>query len=124
MHPLPFKDNEFDEIHAYHVLEHLAQQGDWRFFFNEFNEYHRILKPGGKFFGVVPVVTSIWAWGDPGHTRVFPKEYFIYLQRDSYLSCGDMNALTDYRFIYNGDFDLTYTNQSDQMNHAFILKAK
>ena len=26
--PLPFKDQEFDEIHANEVLEHLGQQGD------------------------------------------------------------------------------------------------
>ena len=43
VHPLPFKDNEFDEIHAYQVLEHLAYQGDYEFFFKEFTEYHRIL---------------------------------------------------------------------------------
>ena len=30
---LPFKDDSFDEIHAYEVLEHVGTQGDWRFFF-------------------------------------------------------------------------------------------
>ncbi len=49
-HPLPFEDNYFDEIHAYEVLEHLAQQGDYEFFFSEFTEYWRILKDGGLFF--------------------------------------------------------------------------
>jgi predicted SAM-dependent methyltransferase len=46
-HPLPFPDDHFDEIHAYDVLEHLACQGDHRFFFAEFSEYWRILKNGG-----------------------------------------------------------------------------
>ena len=32
VHPLPFNDEEFDEIHAYEVLEHLATQGDYEFF--------------------------------------------------------------------------------------------
>ena len=31
--PLPFKNEEFDEIHAYEVLEHISLQGDWRHFF-------------------------------------------------------------------------------------------
>ena len=33
VHPLPFADETFDEIHAYQVLEHLANQGDYEFFF-------------------------------------------------------------------------------------------
>ena len=32
VHPLPFLAEEFDEIHAYQVLEHLAYQGDYEFF--------------------------------------------------------------------------------------------
>jgi hypothetical protein len=31
--PLPFRDDMFDEIHAYDVLEHSGVQGDWKFFF-------------------------------------------------------------------------------------------
>ncbi len=33
--PLPFEDNEFDEIHAYEVFEHTGQQGDYEFFFEQ-----------------------------------------------------------------------------------------
>ena len=36
-HPLPFENDSFDEIHAYEVLEHLAMQGDYKFFFAEFS---------------------------------------------------------------------------------------
>ena len=32
--PLPFDDNQVDEIHAYEVLEHLGNgQGDWQSWF-------------------------------------------------------------------------------------------
>ena len=41
--PYPFDDNEFDEIHAYEVLEHLGAQGDFRFFFAQFEEMWRII---------------------------------------------------------------------------------
>ena len=74
-----FKDESFDEIHAYEVLEHCGTQGDVNFFFDQFNEFHRILKPGGVFCGSVPHWTSIWAFGDPGHRRVLPPCVFNYL---------------------------------------------
>lgn len=44
--PLPFDDNTFDEIHAYEVLEHTGTQGDYKFFFKQFEEFWRLLKPG------------------------------------------------------------------------------
>ena len=31
--PYPFPADEFDEIHAYEVLEHIGDQGDWKTFF-------------------------------------------------------------------------------------------
>src|SRR5215831_67169 len=41
--PLPFADDHFDEIHAYEVLEHVGKQGDYRFFFRQFEDFWRIL---------------------------------------------------------------------------------
>ena len=75
---LPFVDNTVDEIHAYEVLEHTGTQGDFRFFFEQFSDFYRVLKPGGYFFGTVPLPTSVWAWGDPSHTRVIPKETLLF----------------------------------------------
>ena len=122
-HPLPFSDNEFDEIHAYHILEHLAQQGDYEFFFAEFNEYYRILKPGGGFYGVVPKIDSKWAWGDPGHTRVFPKEYFIFLNKYYYDNQANDSAHSDYRYIYNSNFQTIFIDEKHDNAMAFILVA-
>jgi len=103
--PLPFNVEEFDEIHAYEVLEHIGKQGDYKGFFNEFQEYYRILKPNGYFCGSVPLRTSVWAWGDPGHTRVLSAETFQFLSQEFYQQVG-ITAATDYRDVYSGDFKL------------------
>lgn len=59
--PYPFEDNEFDEIVAHHIIEHIQN------FFGLMEECWRILKPKGKF--------KIWApyglasLGLPDHKR-------------------------------------------------------
>ena len=52
--PWPFRDEEFEEVHAYEILEHLGQQGDAKSFFAHFGEIYRILKPSGILAGSVP----------------------------------------------------------------------
>lgn len=103
--PLPFKDGEFDEIHAYHVLEHTGAQGDFRFFFAQFSEFYRLLKPGGFFCGIVPSFNSGWLFGDPGHTRVIVPEMFTFLDQKEYTNQVGVTALADYRRFWRGDFE-------------------
>ena len=82
--PYPFEDGTFDEIHAYNVLEHTGRQGDWRFFFAQFNELARVTHVGGILCAAVPSLASVWLWGDPGHTRAITREQLMFLDRDVY----------------------------------------
>jgi len=101
---LPFEDNEFDEIHAYDVLEHVGRQGDVQGFFREFAEYYRILKDKGRFFISCPKFDGKWAWGDPGHTRMITKETITYLSQEAYDDQVGITQISDYRYMWKGNF--------------------
>jgi len=119
--PYPFKDNYFDEIHAYEVLEHCGKQGDWVYFFNQFSEFWRILKPGGNFYATVPNWNEIWCFGDPGHTRVINDGTLIFLSQEQYKIQVGVTAMTDYRNFYKADFETTYLRHAESF--MFSLKA-
>ena len=118
-HPLPFLAEEFDEIHAYQVLEHLAYQGDYEFFFAEWNEYYRILKPNGLFFASVPC--GVWIWGDPSHKRVIQPETLVFLDRSEYEKQIGKTTMSDFRNIYHGNFKTIYAEQTES-NFNFVLQ--
>lgn len=103
--PLPFESNAFAEIHAYDVLEHTGRQGDWRFFFSQWDEFWRLLVPGGRLWAKVPRHDTVWAWGDPGHTRVILKEQLVFLHRPAYAQVG-ATPMTDYRPFFEGDWNI------------------
>jgi SAM-dependent methyltransferase len=129
--PYPFKTDEFDEIHAYEVLEHTGQQGDWRFFFRQWTEFWRILKPGGYFIGTSPLWMNAWAWGDPGHTRTVQPENFVFLSQDQYAKQIGQTPMTDYRPWYWADFETIFvepyepgqTRIRSATSFAFVLQA-
>lgn len=73
--PYPFQDNEFDEIYADNVIEHLKS------FIEVIEELQRILKPGGKLIIKVPHFSSHDAWAHPQHTRAFTYESFDFFVR-------------------------------------------
>jgi predicted SAM-dependent methyltransferase len=121
--PLSFNDNEFDEIHFYEVLEHIGKQGDYINFFKEFEEYWRILKQDGIMCLSVPRYDSLWAWGDPGHTRVINDGTLIFLDQDAYKEQVGKTPITDYRNIYGGNFKLVAKEESNgRVFFAMIAK--
>ena len=94
--PYPWADNEFDEIHAYEVLEHTGTQGDGKFFFAQFAELWRILKPNGYLMLSVPMWDSEVALGVPDHKRVLPRNIFGFLEPSYYDNLGKP-GYADYR---------------------------
>jgi SAM-dependent methyltransferase len=121
--PYPFEDGEFDEIHAYEVLEHCGTQGDYKFFFAQFSELHRILKPGGHLLATCPSRHSAWAWGDPSHTRVLQPEHMVFLSQAEYEKQVGVTPMSDFRNIYKADFEVCAMND-DSETFWFILRAE
>lgn len=119
--PLPFDDGQFNEIHAYEVLEHLFQQGDYISFFTEFSEYHRILKPGGYFFASCPSWNSPWAWGDPSHRRVISKHTLVFLSQEQYKKQVGVTPMSDFRYLYKADFNIIHAEDKND-KFFFILQ--
>lgn len=72
--PMPFEDEEFDFIKAWHILEHL----DSDHFIAAMKELHRILKPGGVLSIKVPEASCAAAIADPTHKMQFVPASFTH----------------------------------------------
>lgn len=120
--PWPFEDNAFDEVHAYEVLEHLGKQGDYRSFFAHFAEIYRILKPNGLLMATVPAWNDIWTWGDPSHTRVISLASLTFLSQEQYHKQVGKTSMTDFRWLWKGDFEALHTVEKDG-GFQFVLMA-
>lgn len=119
--PLPFGDAEFDEIHAYDSLEHWGAQGDWRGWFDEMAEYHRLLKVGGRFCAGVPINGD--AVADPGHTRFFSFNHFLMLNQKWYVDeLAKKRPVTDYRWYWKLNFDIPVLTTGN--NHIAVMLEK
>lgn len=68
--PLPFAPNSIDEIHAYHILEHLRELD------RVMEELHRICRHGARIVIEVPYFSCVGAFGDPTHVRFFTYNTF------------------------------------------------
>lgn len=76
--PWPTSDNTVAAIRASHVMEHIPA-GQPRI--DVMNEAHRVLKPGGVFEVIVPILNDPLSWhaiADPTHVSFWVPESFHY----------------------------------------------
>jgi SAM-dependent methyltransferase len=79
-YPWPWQDNEWDEIRANDVFEHMnADIHTW------LSELHRILKIGGILTLRLPAWDNPLSYRDPTHKKVFHEETFDYFDPDKAL---------------------------------------
>lgn len=76
--PYPFDSSSVDEIHMYHVLEHLHNP------LKIMEELHRLLKKGGMIYLRVPHFSSMGAFSDITHVRPFGYGSFDCFEEDNY----------------------------------------
>ena len=63
-----------------------------------------------------------WAWADPGHRRVITPGTLVFLSQKEYeVQVGD-TGMTDYRSVWDADFDLIGMDQSDD-TFGFVIQA-
>lgn len=76
--PYPFDGDSIDEIHFYHVLEHLHEP------IKKLEELHRILKPGGVLHMRVPHFSSMGAFTNMTHLRPFGYTSFDIFDKNNW----------------------------------------
>ena len=69
----------------------------------------------------VPRWDSVWAFGDPGHTRVINEGTLSFLNQDEYMKQVGKTSMTDYREVYKVSFKPVFM-QKDDNNFFFILE--
>jgi SAM-dependent methyltransferase len=71
--PYPFADNSFDRLRAIHVIEHLSDV------IRSMEEFHRLVRPGGRVRIETPHYTDFSSFCDPTHRwhlNTFSFRYF------------------------------------------------
>jgi SAM-dependent methyltransferase len=76
--PYPFESASVDEVHMYHVLEHLHDP------IKKLEEIHRILRLDGILYLRVPHFSSMGAFTDPTHIRPFGYLSFDCFEAENY----------------------------------------
>ncbi|MEK7404714.1 MAG: class I SAM-dependent methyltransferase [Acidobacteriota bacterium] len=74
--PYPFRDGSFDRVRAVHVIEHVSDV------VRTMEEFHRLLKPGGRVYLVTPHYTDFSSFCDPTHRWHLNSFSFRYFGED------------------------------------------
>jgi SAM-dependent methyltransferase len=91
--PWPFEDESFDEVRAFHVLEHIERQH----LIAVMNEMHRLVTPDGIANIEVPVFPFWTAIADPTHVSFFvPQTWAYFCTHESVRRGLQGSALADF----------------------------
>lgn len=105
---------QVDEIHAYHLVEHIGQMGDTRVWFQFWRDCWTALKPGGLMYVITPWWQHEDAIGDPTHTRLVSKQTFHFLGRKAYQRQEGERGCATSRYLIDFDFQV--------LEHKFAQK--
>jgi SAM-dependent methyltransferase len=123
---IPLPDDSIDTAVAIHVLEHIGKQGETAEWFQFWEELYRVLKPEGKIQFESPMWNSVWAWGDPSHTRALSQESFFFFSQDNYRIEG--NIISPFRircdFVPEGYQGLSDVADGSVKSFRGVLTAK
>jgi len=74
--PYPFADNSFDQLRAVHVIEHVEDV------LRAMEEFHRLVRPGGRIHIETPHYTDFSSFCDPTHRWHLTSFSFRYFGED------------------------------------------
>jgi SAM-dependent methyltransferase len=75
--PYPLRDNSFQSLRAVHVIEHLSDV------IRAMEEFHRLVRPGGRVLIVTPHYTDFSSFCDPTHKWHLNSFSFRYFGSDN-----------------------------------------
>lgn len=75
--PYPFRDSQFDQVRAIHVIEHVADV------IRTMEEFHRLARPGGRIVLSTPHYTDFSSFCDPTHRWHLNSFSFRYFGSDN-----------------------------------------
>lgn len=74
--PYPLRDNSFQSLRAVHVIEHVS------YVIRAMEEFHRLVRPGGRVLIVTPHYTDFSSFCDPTHKWHLNSFSFRYFGKD------------------------------------------
>lgn len=113
--PLPFKNDEFDEILCQDILEHIE-------YIPILKDLHRILKPGGKLRIRVPHFTSKLNYTDPTHKKRFSIYTFEMFANSKFAKSKEREYYFDFRFNRVSSVKIIFDNSSRWFFYNRIMK--
>jgi hypothetical protein len=117
--------NCVDEIHAYHLIEHIGRMGETEVWFDFWRSCWKALKPGGMMYVVAPYYLHECAIGDPTHTRLIAPQTFHFLNRDSYKVGAEDKGSSMSKLSINFDLPLVglklFKSKEEDMFPSVIL---